>query len=1029
MKQVMESLHTKEITCFKEARECFEIAQRLRCVGSTSMNAKSSRSHAIFILSVLNTMTDVRSTLYLVDLAGSERIKKSNVSGERIDEAIAINSSLTTLGKCIIALGEKKVGHVPFRESKLTKILQDALGGRCKTALILTLSPELEDLEETVSSLLFGQRAKKVQIKIMPTESLTPKTSVEEYKKQLEMKTQLLYEVSAENKRLQAEIRSLVSEQTSKKDESYLKLEAKMKLMKKEHQTKLEDMDALMLKQEKEISRLREKLANAGVNAYSSKENQYMSNGPEEVSKRLKFSEPNLLQEISKNKENLRTNNKSGRKGTHDGTIGALRAGSTSPTPNHPTSKPLRVCLEEFLAEDTTEMPQLSQMLQTKQLKPTNAVTEANEAKTQEKLQELNSKYSETCVKLEEAVKRVKELETELSQHKQDQQMMHKANKLLVEENDQLISEHRKGIHVANEQPMRPDLLEEIHSQLTKHRARLQEVEEENNTLKMEINYLKEFAESLESENQALEEELVMAKEPDLEELRKAVLEADTRAQEFKEETEKLKQKTSQLAAENYTMADENIKMAKTISELKEREGRMAKEISSLEDNLVRLSTIQPKDEGSLNIGLLTNSKGREDFPELVRLKTLESEAERWRRRDEEKEYKIASLQNDLAAAETQSRISKMRSDEMAHLNQALEDKIKQVESEFRDNLSHKEDELDRLRRQLAEGSRERHRLGDLISHHESEVKRLKDVLGTADQEKRELEAILSQYRHQEQMALTSDQELERLKGVLLESDNWNSVRPSSTQRESACQPASLEIIMQEAKLKIHEFISALVPPGSEAKHIPTKPVLKAGMDTLLKVPKQSTRKILTSYFTQVYFFDFEKSILSVSSGKQLQQTLVREYSKARKCLRELATAFEDVLMSVMEHEYLARVEEMRLTGIENKLGRFRKVLQDPEFEMIRLQFLQICTAPIRQKYAAVKIQSFFKRIRQQKRMVRLQKRHKSQYERFQAGSGKNLLQMLMKTTEGAFCEFYEKLGPIEEDFKVLQKRKTKGPN
>ena len=87
------------------------------------MNSKSSRSHAIFILGVFNKVTDVRSSLYLVDLAGSERIKKSNVSGDRIDEAIAINSSLTTLGKCIIALGDKKVAHVPFRESKLTKIL------------------------------------------------------------------------------------------------------------------------------------------------------------------------------------------------------------------------------------------------------------------------------------------------------------------------------------------------------------------------------------------------------------------------------------------------------------------------------------------------------------------------------------------------------------------------------------------------------------------------------------------------------------------------------------------------------------------------------------------------------------------------------------------------------------------------------------------------------------------------------------------------------------------------------------------
>jgi kinesin family member 5 len=117
------------------------------------------------MLRILNRENGRKSTLYLVDLAGSERIKKSHVSGERVDEAIAINSSLTTLGKCIIALSEKKVSHIPFRESKLTKILKDALGGNCKTALIISLSPDEQDIDETISSLLFGQRAKKVQCK------------------------------------------------------------------------------------------------------------------------------------------------------------------------------------------------------------------------------------------------------------------------------------------------------------------------------------------------------------------------------------------------------------------------------------------------------------------------------------------------------------------------------------------------------------------------------------------------------------------------------------------------------------------------------------------------------------------------------------------------------------------------------------------------------------------------------------------------------------------------------------------------
>jgi len=107
-------------------------------------------------------------------LAGSERIKKSKVSGERLEEAISINSSLTALGiklvffsnflgKCIHALTDSKTSYVPFRDSKLTRILQDSLGGNAKTALIVNIGPSLKNIEETLSSLYFGSRAMKVK--------------------------------------------------------------------------------------------------------------------------------------------------------------------------------------------------------------------------------------------------------------------------------------------------------------------------------------------------------------------------------------------------------------------------------------------------------------------------------------------------------------------------------------------------------------------------------------------------------------------------------------------------------------------------------------------------------------------------------------------------------------------------------------------------------------------------------------------------------------------------------------------------
>jgi len=105
----------------------------------------------------------VISHLYLVDLAGSERVKKSLATGERLNETKHINQSLSTLGKCIHELTNDKCLYVPFRDSKLTRLLQDSLGGNSKTNMIVTIGPSISDLEQTVSSLYFGQRAMKIE--------------------------------------------------------------------------------------------------------------------------------------------------------------------------------------------------------------------------------------------------------------------------------------------------------------------------------------------------------------------------------------------------------------------------------------------------------------------------------------------------------------------------------------------------------------------------------------------------------------------------------------------------------------------------------------------------------------------------------------------------------------------------------------------------------------------------------------------------------------------------------------------------
>eukprot|EP00698_Gefionella_okellyi_P003471 TRINITY_DN1327_c0_g1_i2.p1 TRINITY_DN1327_c0_g1~~TRINITY_DN1327_c0_g1_i2.p1 ORF type:complete len:1468 (+),score=349.78 TRINITY_DN1327_c0_g1_i2:471-4406(+) len=149
-----------------------------RAVANTNMNATSSRSHSCLLiyLSRRNKMTEsdytdqsrtvsktvLNGKLVLVDLAGSERVKKTGAVGKRADEGIAINLSLSALGNVIHALTDAKVTHVPYRDSKLTRLLQDSLGGNCRTSLVVTVGPALYNVTETISSLLFGRRAMKV---------------------------------------------------------------------------------------------------------------------------------------------------------------------------------------------------------------------------------------------------------------------------------------------------------------------------------------------------------------------------------------------------------------------------------------------------------------------------------------------------------------------------------------------------------------------------------------------------------------------------------------------------------------------------------------------------------------------------------------------------------------------------------------------------------------------------------------------------------------------------------------------------
>nr|TKW09289.1 hypothetical protein SEVIR_6G084800v2 [Setaria viridis] len=138
-----------------------------RAVGETQMNLASSRSHCLYIFSVQHGSTsDERvkmGKIILVDLAGSEKVEKTGAEGRVLDEAKTINKSLSALGNVINALTTGKQNHVPFRDSKLTRILQDALGGNSRAALLCCCSPSPSNAPESLSTLRFGTRTKLIK--------------------------------------------------------------------------------------------------------------------------------------------------------------------------------------------------------------------------------------------------------------------------------------------------------------------------------------------------------------------------------------------------------------------------------------------------------------------------------------------------------------------------------------------------------------------------------------------------------------------------------------------------------------------------------------------------------------------------------------------------------------------------------------------------------------------------------------------------------------------------------------------------
>ena len=157
------------VGCPNDVLALLEMGSANRAQAATNMNEHSSRSHSIFILTINQTNkaegVSKVGKLYLVDLAGSEKISKTGATGHTLEEAKIINKSLTTLGRVINNLTDGKSTHIPYRESKLTRVLQESLGGNSKTCLIITCSPSIFNESESLSTLRFGERAKKIKNK------------------------------------------------------------------------------------------------------------------------------------------------------------------------------------------------------------------------------------------------------------------------------------------------------------------------------------------------------------------------------------------------------------------------------------------------------------------------------------------------------------------------------------------------------------------------------------------------------------------------------------------------------------------------------------------------------------------------------------------------------------------------------------------------------------------------------------------------------------------------------------------------
>ncbi|KAK6920253.1 Kinesin motor domain [Dillenia turbinata] len=299
--------------------ELLRVGEAHRYAANTKMNTESSRSHAILMVNVRRSITEGDSAvssdnddhmvrnfkpvvrkgkLVVVDLAGSERLHKSGSEGHMLEEAKSINLSLSALGKCINSLAENST-HVPFRDSKLTRLLRDSLGGTARTSLIVTIGPSPRHRGETTSTILFGQRAMRVENMIKIKEEFDYKSLSRRLDIQLD-------KLITENERLEKAFEAEIERITLEAQNRILEVERNYaeSLEKERLNCQMEYMDSIKKLEEKWMMNQQ----NSGRDSLRGDSSTKEGTVPEEVSelKRLLKNEINLRKAAEEEVNNLK---------------------------------------------------------------------------------------------------------------------------------------------------------------------------------------------------------------------------------------------------------------------------------------------------------------------------------------------------------------------------------------------------------------------------------------------------------------------------------------------------------------------------------------------------------------------------------------------------------------------------------------------------------------------------------------------------------------------------------------------------